>query len=90
MSDRFDDRNAAPPVTLLDAVLRTNLPAFVQKVFGTVSAGDRYAPNWHIRAICHELEKVMRGNPAPHHHHPAAPSQIDLRIGGVSSVGARP
>ena len=61
INDSFDDRNGAPPATLLNAVLRTNLAAFVQKVLGTVSAGDRYAPNWHIRAICHELEKVMRG-----------------------------
>jgi predicted phage terminase large subunit-like protein len=41
--------------------LRTDLPAFVRKVFGTVSPGSRYAANWHIEAICHELEKVRRG-----------------------------
>src|SRR5262249_28973248 len=31
------------------------------KTFGTVSPGDQYLANWHIRAICYELEKVMRG-----------------------------
>jgi predicted phage terminase large subunit-like protein len=45
----------------LDAVLRADLAAFVRKVFGTVSPGDRYIANWHIRAICYELEKVMCG-----------------------------
>jgi len=34
--------------------------AFVRKAFGTVSPGDHYLANWHIRAICYELEKVMR------------------------------
>jgi hypothetical protein len=48
-------------VTTLDAVLRTDLPAFVRKSFGTVSPGRDYSPNWHIQAICHELEKVRRG-----------------------------
>ncbi len=45
----------------LHAVLRQDLVAFVQKVFGTVSPGDRFSPNWHIEAICHELAKVVRG-----------------------------
>jgi predicted phage terminase large subunit-like protein len=48
-------------VTALDAALRADLAAFVRKVFGTVSPGDRYLPNWHIRAICYELERVLRG-----------------------------
>src|SRR5215469_10871786 len=52
--------NQASIVTL-DAVLRTDLPAFVRKVFGTVSSGDYYAANWHIEAICHVLEKVRHG-----------------------------
>jgi predicted phage terminase large subunit-like protein len=52
--------NQASIVTL-DAVLRTDLPAFVRKVFGTVSSGDRYAANWHIEAICHVSEKVRHG-----------------------------
>jgi hypothetical protein len=52
--------NQASIVTL-DAVLRTDLPAFVRKVFGTVSSGDHYAANWHIEAICHVSEKVRHG-----------------------------
>jgi predicted phage terminase large subunit-like protein len=46
---------------VFDAVLRSDLVAFVQKVFGTVSPGADFSPNWHIEAICHELSKVMRG-----------------------------
>jgi predicted phage terminase large subunit-like protein len=55
----FSDNEAS--VTTLDAVLRSDLAAFVRKAFGTVSPGDTYLANWHIRAICYELEKVMRG-----------------------------
>jgi predicted phage terminase large subunit-like protein len=47
--------------TDLDSILRTDLVAFVQKVFGAVSPGDVFLPNWHIEALCHELAKVMRG-----------------------------
>jgi predicted phage terminase large subunit-like protein len=48
-------------VITLNAALRTDLASFVRKAFYTVSPGDCYLPNWHIRAICYELEKVMRG-----------------------------
>ncbi len=39
----------------LTALLRTDLTAFVEKVFNTVSPGDSYRHNWHIDAITHEL-----------------------------------
>jgi predicted phage terminase large subunit-like protein len=45
----------------LDAALRRDLVAFVRKVFGTVSPGVPFLPNWHIEALCHELTKVVRG-----------------------------
>ena len=35
----------------LAAVLRSDLAAFVHKVFETVSPGDVYQHNWHIEAI---------------------------------------
>jgi predicted phage terminase large subunit-like protein len=56
--DGMDDQAS---IVTLHAALRTDLGAFVQKVFGTVSPGGRYAANWHIEAICHELEKVRHG-----------------------------
>jgi predicted phage terminase large subunit-like protein len=45
----------------LNALLRTNLPAFVEKVFSTVAPGQKYHRNWHIQAICHQLERCRRG-----------------------------
>lgn len=39
----------------LDAVLRSDLTAFVHRAFQTVSPGDRFKANWHIEAITHEL-----------------------------------
>lgn len=44
-----------------DAVLRLYFPAFVHKVFLTVSPGDQYLANWHIDAICHELTQCLNG-----------------------------
>ena len=43
------------------AVLRNDLPSFVRKTFGTVSPGETFLPNWHIRAITYQLEKVLAG-----------------------------
>src|SRR4051812_18786817 len=42
-------------------ILRTDLCAFVEKVFGTVCPGQRFWPNWHIEAIAHALERVIAG-----------------------------
>jgi hypothetical protein len=60
-NDFVESKDNQASIVTLDAALRTDLPAFVRKVFGTVSPGSRYAANWHIEAICHELEKVRRG-----------------------------
>jgi len=46
---------------LLQAVLRGNFTAFVQKSFGTLSPGQAFVPNWHIDAIAYQLERVRRG-----------------------------
>ena len=46
---------------VLRALLRTDLVAFVQKVFYTVSPGDTYRHNWHIEAICHQLMDCLSG-----------------------------
>ena len=34
----------------------------MQASFPIVSGGDRFLPNWHIEAICHELSQVVEGN----------------------------
>jgi predicted phage terminase large subunit-like protein len=46
---------------LLDAILRSDLNAFVQGTFPIVSGGDAFMPNWHIQAITYALTQVMRG-----------------------------
>lgn len=43
----------------LDALLRTDLNAFVHKCFQTISPGTPYMSNWHIEAITHELRQCM-------------------------------
>jgi predicted phage terminase large subunit-like protein len=49
------------PQMKLNAVLRTDLTAFVRKAFGTVSPGDDFSSNWHIEAMCHQLSKIISG-----------------------------
>jgi predicted phage terminase large subunit-like protein len=50
-----------PPIQVLDAILRTDLVAFIRKVFQTVSPGERFLENWHIEAMAYQLLKVVRG-----------------------------
>lgn len=45
----------------LNALLRKNLPAFIEKVFNTVSPKDIYLPNWHIAAIAYEMLRCLIG-----------------------------
>ena len=45
----------------VDAILRNDLYAFVQKVFETVVPGTTFSRNWATRAVTHRLQKVVRG-----------------------------
>ena len=47
---------------LLQAVLRTDLTAFVERCFAELEPGTAYRDNWHIRAITHQLERVASGD----------------------------
>ncbi len=49
------------PLMLRDLVLRRHFPAFIEKVFHTLSPGRPYRPNWHIDTIAHHLTEVMAG-----------------------------
>ena len=51
----------ASEARLLRALLRSNLPAFVRKVFATLESGQTYVPNWHLEAIAYQLERARRG-----------------------------
>jgi len=46
---------------LLQAVLRNDYRAFLEKVFTTLTPGQRYVDSWHIDAIAWHLERVRRG-----------------------------
>jgi predicted phage terminase large subunit-like protein len=54
MSDSVD-------CAVLNAVLRQDFGAFVQKTFNTLSPGQTYVHGWHIRALVYHLERVRRG-----------------------------
>lgn len=45
----------------LNAVLRQDFPAFVEKVFHTLNPGQQYLHNWHIDAILWLLQGVTNG-----------------------------
>lgn len=45
----------------LAALLRGDFASFIAKSFNTVSPGKTFLPNWHVRAIAHQLERVRRG-----------------------------
>lgn len=46
---------------LIEAILRTDLTAFVERCFAALEPATPYRENWHIRAITHQLERVARG-----------------------------
>src|SRR5262245_61218521 len=46
---------------LLQALLRIEFRAFLEKVFNTLTSGQRYIPGWYIDAIAWRLERVRRG-----------------------------
>jgi hypothetical protein len=47
--------------TVLNAILRQDLYAFVRKVFLTLCAGQTFTPVWFIPALAYQLERVRRG-----------------------------
>lgn len=46
---------------LLEALLRKDFRAFLQKVFATLAPGQKYIKAWHIDAIAWQLERIRRG-----------------------------
>jgi|ERR1700677_3674481 hypothetical protein len=51
----------ASEARVLRALLRTNLNAFVSKVFSALAPGQTFVPNWHLQAIAYQLERLRRG-----------------------------
>ena len=52
---------ANPDIDAVDAVLRTDLGAVIRKCFETVTGGAEYLHNWHIGALCKQLQDCMEG-----------------------------
>jgi hypothetical protein len=46
---------------VLQALLRTDFRAFLQKIFATLSPGQTYVSTWHAEAIAWRLERVRCG-----------------------------
>lgn len=44
------------------AVLRTDFPAFHQKVFKTLKPGTTFIPNWHHEHLAYKFEQVREGS----------------------------
>ena len=55
--DRINERDAA------DGLYRMFLHMFVRRAFAELHAGSQtqFVPNWHIEAMCHQLEMVYAG-----------------------------
>ncbi len=44
------------------SLLRSNLHAFIEFAFSVVRPGIAFAPNWHLEAVAHQLERVATGH----------------------------
>jgi predicted phage terminase large subunit-like protein len=51
---------------VFDLVFRNCFGAFVHASFKVVYPGQVLTPNWHIECVCHQLEKMVAGQAAPH------------------------
>jgi predicted phage terminase large subunit-like protein len=51
----------ASPIRALNAALRDDLCAFVEKCFVHLNPGTSYHDNWHIHVICHNLIRSLKG-----------------------------
>ena len=46
---------------VLDAILRNDFESFVYRCYLHLNPGAKFLPNWHIRAIAYQLDRVRRG-----------------------------
>jgi hypothetical protein len=42
-------------------ILRANFECFLQMCFLYLNPGAPYLPNWHIKAIAYQLDRIRRG-----------------------------
>ena len=48
-------------IILLDEILRRDFGKFLHRCFLWLNPGATFLPNWHIRAIAYQLERIRRG-----------------------------
>jgi predicted phage terminase large subunit-like protein len=48
-------------IALFDAVMRGDFVSFLYRCFLHLNPGAQFLPNWHIRAIAYQLERIRRG-----------------------------
>ena len=46
---------------LIYALLRSDFESFLRRCLTTLNPGMPFLPNWHIKAITHQLDRVRRG-----------------------------
>src|SRR5689334_8461281 len=46
---------------LIDESLRSFFPLFLKKVFSTLCPGQRFEAGWPVRAMAHQVERVLSG-----------------------------
>lgn len=46
--------------SLLNAILREDFFAFLQRCFMTLNPGAKFLPNWHLELLCHYAQLVQR------------------------------
>lgn len=46
---------------LLSAILRNDFESFLHRCFLMLNPGAAYLPNWHIKAIAHQLQRIREG-----------------------------
>ena len=57
----FSQLSPAAQRRFLELQLASDFPAFVMKVFETVSSGDGFLSNWHIDAMAYAAQQVIDG-----------------------------
>jgi predicted phage terminase large subunit-like protein len=48
-------------IAVLDALLGSDFYYFARKCFHTIAPGRNFVPNWHLKAIAYQLNRIERG-----------------------------
>ena len=51
-----------PDRKVMDAMYRMHFAAFVHRAFEELNPGQRLVPNWHVDAICYQIQQMVTGD----------------------------